>query len=214
MTNKLRGMRFHPNHRQLSDQSDFAVHLTQDGGQSGAGDNFVSILRDKRLEARNKFGLGRHLELCGKSACFTETPIQELKRIAARKSDYGLGFHKITVTLRGGGPVFYAYGECGDAMSELMELAKSSPENPIWRVAPFIEQPNAEVGFEWEREWRVPGNFNFEPSDVRFLIAPEAEHPDIKEYLANLEAEEGFPQYRCKLIDHLWEADKIRGELR
>jgi hypothetical protein len=204
----------HPDCRQWGDQSDFVIHLTKDGGHFNTGLNFVSILREKRLEARNSFGLGRHFDHCKASACFTEAPIHELKRIVDRKSEYGLGFHKNIVILRGGGPVFYAYGEHGDAMSELMELAKSSPENPIWRVAPFVEQPNAEVGFEWEREWRVPGNFNFEPGHVRFLIAPEAEHPEIKEYFANLEAREGFPQYRCKLIDHLWEADKIRGELR
>jgi hypothetical protein len=212
MIKKPRGMRRHPDCGQWSDQSDFVVHLTQDGGHQGASFNFISILRKKKLEARNKFGLG--FDHCKASTCFTETPIHELKRIAARKSDYGLGFHKHIVILRGGGPVSYAYGEHGDALGELMELAKNSPENPIWRVAPFVEQPNSEVGFEWEREWRVPGNFSFEPGHVRFLIAPEAEHPDIKKYLANLETEEGFPQYRCKLIDHLWEADKIRGELR
>jgi hypothetical protein len=208
------GVRRHPESGDWNDVSDFVVHFTKDHMPAYAGFQFDSILRGKKLEARSKFGIGKNVIHCKKSVCFSETPLHELKRIAKRRSPYGLGFHKDFMVKSGGGPVFYAYGEQGDAMRELIELAKDSPESPVWRVVPFVEQPDSKVGFEWEREWRMPHDFSFEPSQVRFLIAPEKEHPDIQTYFAKEEAETSFPPYRCRLIDSEWEADRLHAAWR
>lgn len=44
--------------------------------------------------------------------------------------------------------------------------------DPFWQVNPFVDFPGDYGGtqyrFEWEREWRVPGELHFGPDDVSF----------------------------------------------
>jgi hypothetical protein len=52
----------------------------------------------------------------------------------------------------------------------------------LWNLTPFIDRvmPGT-YEWDWEREWRVPGGFQFTFDDVAFVITPEgvAEHPGL-----------------------------------
>ena len=98
-------------HRVRDDLSRFLVHLTRNYGDSTAKDNLISILRQKRIEARNahclfgpkisKIGFSRVLKKQFNTVCFTETPLNQLRHltqeIPGRKIElcpYGLVFWK------------------------------------------------------------------------------------------------------------------------
>ncbi|MBB6469055.1 hypothetical protein HNQ96_004944 [Aminobacter lissarensis] len=207
-------MRFHPSRRSWDDLSDFVVHFTRDGIEPSAF-NFVSFLRAGRLEARRRFGLGRDHVHSPPSVCFTEAPLHMLRRVSdARGSPFGVGFHKIFARRLGGGPVLYAYDAIGEATKELVARAANDPTDPIWRIAPFIDQPGDNYAFEWEREWRIPRDVDFRPGDIRFLTAPEADHEDIKAFFAELVEKESFPRYHCPLIDIDWDLARKRMAIR
>jgi hypothetical protein len=74
-------------------------------------------------------------------------------------------------------------------------------EDPVWWVAPFIDIPGEHPGkryeFEWEREWRHVGNFPFKVDEVDFLIIPEAEHQEAREYFRVAQEEQLGPNYCC-----------------
>ncbi len=206
-------LRFHPRRRSWVDQWDFVVHFTRDGIEYSAF-NFASFLRTGRLEARQKFGLGRRSVHSPRSVCFTEAPLHMLRRVSDRRgSPYGIGFHKSFAVRLGGGPVFYAYEDLGEATKELVAHAANNPDDPIWRIASFIDQPTSGNSFEWEREWRIPGDVEFLPRNVHFLTAPEDEHEDIRIYFAEQAEAAGFPVYSCPLIDIQWGEARIRTEI-
>jgi len=190
------------------------VHFTKGrGGQNGAW-TLDAILKDGELLARTRFGVGRGFLNCDKSVCLSEAPMHQLQRIADRRSPYGVGFAKQFVIRSGGGPIFYAYGDRGDAAYEIMRNATEEPNHPIWTCAPFIEQPRAGYSFEWEREWRVAGNLQFSPSQVRFICAPEEHHEDMRHYFSTQNRDRAYPLYRCPLIDLNWELARLQQEVR
>lgn len=203
-------LRLHPARRSWDDVSEFVVHFTRDVEEEAAF-NFVSILRDGCILARNKFGVGRGSAHCRSSVSLTEAPLHMLRRVADRRGGpYGIGFHKVFAVAAGGGPVFYAYQDLGDAVRELLVRAENEPDDPVWRIAPFVDQPLENYAFEWEREWRIPNDVVFRPAQVRFLTVPEEQHARIRDYLAAQE-EHGFPRYRCPLIDLNWDLDRMRA---
>lgn len=204
----------HPRRRDWNDVSDYVVHLTRDSGPVAAADSFVSILQEGTLRARTRFGIGRRYELCRPSVCLTEAPPHELRRIAERRSVFGLGFLKGLAIHFGGGPVSYLYGDRATAAETLMQRATADPDDPIWTLAPLLEGPVVGNSFEWEREWRVPQDLPFSPAQVQFLTGPEEEHADMRSFLIERAREHDFMDYsRRPLIDLNWDNDRIRREL-
>lgn len=175
--------------------------------------SLVDIMRGQNIEARNRFGPGQAFEHCPPVACFTEAPLHQLKRIAERRSFYGFGFMKSFILASGGNPVFYAYGDRGDALAEIMLDAQHDRAHPVWRTAAFIAQPQPGNAFEWEREWRVQDRLPFGTLNVQFITAPEDQHHDMLEFFAEEREARDFPNYRCPLIDLNWDADRIYGAL-
>jgi hypothetical protein len=190
------------------DMSNFVVHFTRQKPSPprtpyDGYDDIISILTSRRIEARNPFGMARSAMPAAldpdslKTVCFSEVPLHQLSRLTARRSPYGVGFTKEFMVARGGGPIFYAYSGTphAQALRDLLEDARAWPnpaESPICRVAPFVDFPGDHNGrpyhFEWEREWRHVGKFNFCLTDVAFLVIPENQHDDARRYFEGARA--------------------------
>ncbi len=199
------------------DMSPFVVHFAKPSGKRSAYDNCLSILAARRIEARGSFGTGKDYEASPKSVCFSEIPLHQLKRLADKRGPYGIGFWKEFLIERDGGPIMYAYKDTLHAMAmrKLVLKAKDSPKDPIWKVAPFVDQPG-EYGpknyfYEWEREWRHIGNLDFHQTDAAFLIIPEDSHSAARGFFHDAEAENLGPNYRCPFIDPYWSVEQVKA---
>jgi hypothetical protein len=166
--NDLLGYRGDPKWR---DMSDYLVHFT-------SRDALLSILNDRKIEARREFGWFRsdaptsHLRM---SACFSEIPIDQIDRLANRRGRYGIAFKRSFVQAAGGGRVWYAEEPQRTLVFNAYSyIYRADPTrvNPLWRLSPFFDDVTAAYDFTWEREWRAPGGLPFSLADVAFLIRP------------------------------------------
>lgn len=206
-----------------SDMSNYVVHFTKEGDNYSSYHNMIGILSSGRIEARNAFGMSNYspgLEK-KKSVCFSEIPLHLIARIASRRESdkqqwYGIGFTKEFLESRGGGPVMYApLGSPHEAAIQLMsQNARSNENDPFWIAAPYIERPGDHRGrryrFEWEREWRHVGNFNFETMDVAFLIIPEELHELARRFFEEVRDEQTGPAYFCPYIAPDWSSERVK----
>lgn len=202
-----------------TDMSDFVVHFTKDYGGKSAYQNMLSILHRRIIKARNAFGIAKNIApkaAAQKTACFSEVPLHRLSRLAQARSDYGIVFRKDIVIHRGGNPILYAYKDhpVMVALKQLVGSAKSDASNPIWTITPFVDAPgaykNGNYFFEWEREWRKQGDFQFQTDEVEFLILPEGSHKEARAFFDNAKLEDLGPSYECAFIDPYWKLKKIK----
>lgn len=216
MVKKLIGTS-HPN---WEDMSPFVVHFTKKSGKSSEYDNSISILASRCLQAQNRFGMGKNYAESPSCVCFSEVPLHQLKRLADKRGPYGIVFRKEFIVARDGGPILYAYQDTphATAMRALIDDAVGKPDDPIWRIAPFVDQPgqygSSSYFFEWEREWRHPGNLQFNEDDPAFLIIPEDLHEAARDFFDNAEREQLGPNYKCPFIDPYWNLEKIKSILK
>lgn len=167
------------------DMSDYLVHFTRSANE------LLSILYDQQVEARRPYGWARndvrtrdrHL-----SACFSETPVDQLDRLVKRHGQFGIAFSREYIASRGGQRVWYLQQEAlqtalFQAFSPLYrsDLGRS---DPLWDVSPFIDRVIPTYQFDWEREWRVVQGLSFELSDVQFLIIPVGSSQELFEHPA------------------------------
>lgn len=147
-------------------------------------------------------------------------PLHQLKRLADKRGPYGIVFRKEFIVARDGGPILYAYQDTPHVMAilTLIDNAVGKADDPIWRVAPFIDQPgqygSSSYFFEWEREWRHVGNLQFDEAHPAFLIIPEDLHEAARDFFDNAEREQLGPNYKCPFIDPYWGLEKIKGILK
>lgn len=210
---------FGENEAGWTDMSNFVVHFAKDYKGRTAYDNMMGILSAQTIKARNSFGLARENAPDPKSqraACFSEIPLHKLKRLADKRSRYGIVFRKDIVIHRGANPIMYAYKDhdANAALRQIMDAAKKDAAHPIWRVTPFIDAPGkypkGTYFFEWEREWRKIGDFTFLADEVEFLIIPEEQHKQAKVFFKNAKDENLGPSYECPFIDPYWTRKKIK----
>lgn len=213
---------FGPNVTKWTDMSDYVVHFTKDYASNNAYDNIIGILANRKIEARNRFGIGRDKapDPSGqKAVCFSEVPLHLLKRLADKRSQYGIGFNKNFVIRNSGNPILYAYKDNlpNLAIQQLMEQALATPEAPIWNVTPFVDAPgkysSGNYFFEWEREWRKVGDLHFAEPEVAFLIIPENLHDAARQFFKTAQEENLGPSYvHCPLIDANWDQARLAKE--
>lgn len=95
---------------------------------------------------------------------------------------------------------------------------KNPKSEAIWNLTPFIdimgEYPSGKYRFEWEREWRFIGTFNFHESDVAFLIIPEELHSAAHIFFKDAVDGNSGPGYFCPYIDASWKIDKIQDAFK
>jgi hypothetical protein len=105
----------------------------------------------------------------------TETPAHELGRFS-HKRKYGLVFKREFVVTKGGQRVWYVnYGTPAfEALTH--EINRPKPvgvKSRFFELTPFIDMWHPDkYAFDWEREWRVNGDLEFEWSNVEYLITP------------------------------------------
>jgi len=201
-----------------ADMSNFVVHFTKNYDNNDAYYNMLGILGSGVIKARNPFGLGREKapDLTSQHVvCFSEIPLHQLSRLSKKRSPYGIVFKKPFVIHRHGNPILYAYKDqpLTNAVKKLMALAADDPDHPIWTITPFVDAPgtygNSTYFFEWEREWRKVGNFEFPTDEVEFLIIPEHLHFAAKVFFDDARKENLGPAYDCPFIDANWDMKKI-----
>ena len=87
------GYRGHPEWR---DMSEYVVHFTKD--LEGSDDGYwpmMSILSQGQLEPSGPFGVAaelRFLDDSQKSVCMSEIPLDQLARVVANRSEFGIAF--------------------------------------------------------------------------------------------------------------------------
>ncbi|GMU22601.1 MAG: hypothetical protein AMXMBFR13_26860 [Phycisphaerae bacterium] len=209
------------------DMSDYVVHFTKATETDGKSeyDNMMSIYGSQVLAPGRSFGIGRKHAPDPNSqfaVCFSEIPLHHLKRLAERRGPYGIGFTKALARSRGAEPIWYL--EKGnptvEAVRALMNRALCSPDptgDPIWLLTPFIdspgEYPTGVYRFEWEREWRYSGRFEFDEKDVAFLIIPEDLHSAARSFFESAEYQNLGPAYLCPYIDPQWDRERVLAAL-
>lgn len=165
---ELLGFRGDPKWR---DMSDYLVHFT-------TREALHSILSGCHLQAQNEFGWFRSDSATSSlriSACLSEIPVDQIDRLAARRGRYGIGFKRDFVQSKGGARVWYAEEPQNTNLFDAFKAIRPSDPNrlhPLWKLTPFIDDVSSAYDFTWEREWRVPGGFKFDRSEVAFLIVP------------------------------------------
>lgn len=193
--------------RVRSDISKFLVHLTRKTKEVGADENLISILEDKTISARNhhclfspkinKMALSKVLKNSFKTVCFTETPLDQIQKLAAENSQrsiklkpYGLVFWRDEMIDTGANPAIYLNGD-GTSLREylLSEFdrhfkgvkslyrlkRKDDNYKEIIHYYSLVNLMSGRHDFSWEREWRHSGDFKFQ---FRNVVAIIAENPN------------------------------------
>ncbi len=215
------------------DMSEYLVHFTKDYGGRNADSNIMSILSGGELiPGPNRSGCARYYDNIGDSqrcVCFSEIPPGYWERLTEKYSLLGIAFRKRFVLDKGGAPVWYVEkdGHQQKAISEMVDsAAEVRPDGiganaidasaAIWRMTPFIDFPGNWRGsvyrFEWEREWRVVGPFEFGVEDVAFLFIPEELHAKAREFFTVAKGENTGPSYSCPFIDPRWPLQRVLAE--
>ena len=193
-------------HRKSRDLSEYLVHMTT------SPQALASIITSGRVEARNRFGIGRGLDMVAnkhESTCFTEMPLSELGRLRDRGKSWGIAFKRDFVLQHGGQRVWYLdiNNRPYQALLELKEAAYKNRDwsNPVWNITPFVDQRNpVSYAFEWEREWRVVGDLRFDLEDVVLLIGLDGVEPLLHEKFSV-----GAPYYDAHDMTYQWDGGTI-----
>jgi len=156
-----------------SDMCTGVVHLTRETESMSVGQVLLKILLDKKLigSSPNKSFI------CGsvKAVCFQDTPLYSLgqnvffeqkmrrqdKLYKLRYQAFGVAFPKDYLFNKGARPVIY----------EKTDFAKDFlPKNQWWRIVRLdLSNNNAFVDWTHEREWRLPGDLEFDLSEATIV---------------------------------------------
>jgi hypothetical protein len=130
------------------------------------------------------------------------------------------GFRHDVLVDHGGARVWYLDkgGPAAEAFRETVRAAMTGgidPDDPVWRVSPFVDYPGDYGGtqyrFEWEREWRVSAGLSFGAGDVAFLFIPEAFHRAARSFFEGHLEEGTGPAYLCPYVDPTWDMARIQA---
>lgn len=128
------------------------------------------------------------------AVCFTECTWEGLVALSTNYSSYGIVFSKDVVYQRHGGPALCVRGD------DMKTLWDRFPEELEPFVAPFDPDALLEKGVprDWlhEREWRLPGDFAFEYSEVEYVIVDT-----IQDAMDVSQAVVDIPLRRCISMD-------------
>jgi hypothetical protein len=188
-----------------------------------AFEKLVSILRSRSIWATPQNWTNRP------AVCFTECPWGSLVHHAGEYSPFGVGFHKQVLFQAGGGPAIYLRPDLRE--KQMAEFASKStpPVNGLHPelyafVTPFMPRyastklkstftKGKPVDYSHEREWRVPGDFNFQYSEVAFVVV--ATYEDMAKFPKTLKDAIGRDKFiileMYKTIEKLWPTHLMPG---
>jgi hypothetical protein len=153
-----------------------------------------------------------------RSACFSESPLNDLKRLIETRSLYGVGFEQTFLEIHGGERVLYVPPGSDEEISWRRAVADAcvggvDPTDPLWQMTPFVDILDPTRDMSWEKEWRVPGGLNFKPSDVAFVFLPEELHGRARDFFEEHRVANTGPAYFGVYLDPRWERDRIEEAL-
>lgn len=149
------------------------AHLTGRGAANDdkAFDTLWKILDEKRLLASGHGGDKGFIIGSTKAVCFQEVPLSAIAEnvffsvslnIETAYRGFGIRVNRGNLYLQGGRPVIYGEKE---------KLTTMLPGDQHWRIVSMdLEKPDDIVDWTHEREWRIPGDFLFEWSDIEVLV--------------------------------------------
>lgn len=202
--------------------SNYLLHLTHAGYE-----DLMSILSELKLQpGPQPFGCGktaRGVEERHKSVCFSEIPLGYLSQLVKRRTLYGLGFLKTLATSKNVSPVWYLEpgSPAANSIKKSMKEAKyrsgrilyADESKEIWKLTPYVELQRPHVNWQWEREWRVVGDFCFNKEHVAFLLIPEKEHKAARAFFEDFYANFMDNGFDCIYLDASWSHERILEEI-
>ena len=177
----------------------FMVHFTRNTeDRRSAKENLIDILCTRVIKPRNSKGLFYATEGVSDAArtvCFSEAQFNAIKHLIGKHpgrgvelSSYGLVFSKDFLIQKGANPVFYINTYVNQERKRaILEAIKQLDIHKQKEIAPYIEifgwtNSGSIYDFHREREWRYPGDFEFEWRDVIFGLCDD-EHIEEMEQL-------------------------------
>lgn len=172
-------------YKNRNDISSRLTHLTKGATSEEAFQTLLKILEMKKIigsTTETGFVIGDR-----PATCFQEAPLNAIaenlqyeKKLRdklngkVRYSAFGLRFNKIWIYKRGGRPVIY---EEKDLMKDLL------PEDEHWRIVNYnLKDVQHIIDWTHEREWRVPGDVDFEYKDIEILLSSNKYYKKFIEY--------------------------------
>lgn len=126
----------------------------------------INILNDKEIVASTMPWTNSH------AVCFTECPWTSLIDHTKAYSPYGIGFEKSLIFSRNGAPVYYVRADQFEKQ-QWDEHLKSfvTPFWPAYRPKSLNKKKRfITCDYTHEREWRIPHNFQFDYTQIEFII--------------------------------------------
>ena len=152
----------------ISNRSDLVARLSHLTGRKASNDDGAfevlwKILTEKRLIASGAEGF---INGDIKAVCFQEVPLQAMAENVLRGNTHYFGFglrvNRGFFYRRGGRPVFYG---------EVDHLKKILPATEYWRIVSMnLNDPDRIIDWTHEREWRPPGDFEFDWSEIEVIV--------------------------------------------
>ena len=172
--------------KRISHRTDISmglVHLTKGDNGLGPLSVLMKILEEKTIVGSTNKTVDGHSRgfICGNDpvVCFQDVPLYSLSEnilweqqlhsqipeSPIRYSPFGLRFDKRYIFRNGGRPVIY----------EKTNIAKTFlPKNEYWRIVRLdLENDDNIIDWTHEREWRIKGDFRFEPNEVEILLSDQ-----------------------------------------
>ncbi|MGM0332017.1 hypothetical protein [Enterococcus sp. AZ050] len=213
-----------------TDISKFLTHLTRNTRDATAKENLISILNDKRINAssyccmfnKELSKLSEEYQKEFSVTCFTETPLDRLKVVVKtlehnnrRFEPYGLIFMKDTQCLESGfgiNPVIYIRQKNTSLTKSFWDQFNNWKDSPNENASfptfgCLVNHVSSENDFQWQREWRMKGDYHFDYNHIVAVIAPQEEHTAIKEFCTFESAN------KLTFIDSEWNTEEILYQL-
>jgi hypothetical protein len=157
-----------------TDLSSYVVHLVRENDKLKVYDVLMAILNERTIrgsDPRKGFISGDR-----PAVCFQDAPLSGISQNVYYEQKYleknpdarlryraiGLMFDKRYVFSAGGRPVIYDRPE---------EMKKHLPADQWWRIVNYdLSDDDNLIDWTHEREWRLPGDFHFDPSEATVLV--------------------------------------------
>lgn len=172
-------------YKNRNDISSRLTHLTKGNSSEEAFKTLLKILEERTVvgsTTETGFIIGRKSAVCLQEAPLNaiaenllyEKELREKSDDKVRYSAFGLRFNKAWIYKKGGRPVIY---EARDLMKSIL------PSDEYWRIVNYDLSDNQYmVDWTHEREWRVPGDIQFEYKNVEIIVESNTYYQKFVEY--------------------------------
>lgn len=172
-------------YKHRNDISSRLTHLTKGNTQEEAFTTLLKILEEKTIvgsTTESGFIIGNKAAVCLQEAPLNaiaenllyEKELREKTNGKVRYSAFGIRFNKKWIYQKGGRPVIY---EEKETMKSLL------PDDEHWRIVNY-NLSNSQYMIDWthEREWRIPGNVEFEYKNIEILVESDEYYRKFIDY--------------------------------